>query len=363
MLVVVTMSLTSVVGAEEVGSTQSNIAALGFQWRDSRNGVIVDHVEASGQAAKLGLARGDVLIAVNGQEVNTADSFADSLSKYAPGDMLRVEFARGQEARAITLAMPDSRVNMFGALLQPGADGQIQVGAVSEDSPAERAGLQKADIVLSMAGHRPGSLAELSALITRLASDEAVEPIEVEVKRPRPPSELTLLIERSSSRKVVAGSAVPIPGPSATVLGISVTVQGNQVVVVTLSDGGPAALAGIQPGDILLRVGGKPIASFETLQDSIAGMLPGREVEVELQRGNQSKTLRVIAAPAKANGVDVALHAPLGNRAGAIAAGAIVENPDLAALATEVRLLKARIEALEEIVKRLASPPIHPQPR
>src|SRR5687767_2580371 len=125
------MSLTPTARAQEIGSSPSNVLALGFQWRDTANGVAIEQVEPTSHAAKLGLMRGDVLTAINGQTVTTADSLATSLAKLAPGDLLRIQFARGKDDMVISMAMPDARVNMFGALLQPAADSQIQVGAIS----------------------------------------------------------------------------------------------------------------------------------------------------------------------------------------------------------------------------------------
>jgi len=59
-------------------------------------------------------------------------------------------------------------------------------------------------------------------------------------------------------------------------------------------DGMPAAKAGIQSGDVVISVDGKPIATWEELSGAIRGS-DGHEVDLGLQRGDQ--TLHVKLAP------------------------------------------------------------------
>ena len=54
--------------------------------------------------------------------------------------------------------------------------------------------------------------------------------------------------------------------------------------VVQLLDGSPAAIAGVQAGDIIVSLDGRTIASVGDLQRSLVGDLIGRAVEVTLER-------------------------------------------------------------------------------
>jgi regulator of sigma E protease len=59
--------------------------------------------------------------------------------------------------------------------------------------------------------------------------------------------------------------------------------------------GKPAALAGIQVGDSIAMLNGRPLASWETLLDSISAS-PGRPLELGIVRHGQTMELRVTPA-------------------------------------------------------------------
>ena len=72
--------------------------------------------------------------------------------------------------------------------------------------------------------------------------------------------------------------------------------QTEGVIITGVLQGGPAAKAGIKPGDVLLRVAGKDIRNVGELLSHIAALPPGQEVKVELARRNTTMTLDVTPA-------------------------------------------------------------------
>jgi serine protease DegQ len=56
---------------------------------------------------------------------------------------------------------------------------------------------------------------------------------------------------------------------------------------------GPADRAGVLPGDILLTVGGKPVADTSTMLNLIALLPPGKKATLTLMRKNRETTLAV----------------------------------------------------------------------
>ena len=59
-----------------------------------------------------------------------------------------------------------------------------------------------------------------------------------------------------------------------------------------VTDGAPAARAGIRAGDVVVAVGGKKIASAAALGGAIRQHAPGDEVEIEIDRNGESITVR-----------------------------------------------------------------------
>jgi S1-C subfamily serine protease len=57
-----------------------------------------------------------------------------------------------------------------------------------------------------------------------------------------------------------------------------------------VTPGGPAARAGLRPGDVIIRFAGQPVGSAQTLLDAIRAQPPGARVPVTFLSGGQSRT-------------------------------------------------------------------------
>jgi putative serine protease PepD len=65
-------------------------------------------------------------------------------------------------------------------------------------------------------------------------------------------------------------------------------------VVAAVVRGGPAARAGIKPGDVITAIGGQPVSSAADVSDALATLRPGQIVSVSLIRADRSRaTLKV----------------------------------------------------------------------
>jgi S1-C subfamily serine protease len=65
------------------------------------------------------------------------------------------------------------------------------------------------------------------------------------------------------------------------------------ILVYSVTPGGPAAQARIAPGDILVAIGGKPLATVEDLFTALRSKRPGDTVRVELVRGGKRESVDV----------------------------------------------------------------------
>jgi len=107
------------------------------------------------------------------------------------------------------------------------------------------------------------------------------------------------------TKSLAARSAIVVAGPIANfllaIVIFSVTyavmgVHGTPPRVSELIPGEPAAVAGFQPGDLILSIDGQPIETFADMQRVVATS-PDQELTFEVQRGNTILTLR--ATPAR----------------------------------------------------------------
>jgi len=64
-------------------------------------------------------------------------------------------------------------------------------------------------------------------------------------------------------------------------------------LVADVSDGGPAADAGIRRGDVIVEFDGRPVENSQVLPQMVAGLMPGTEVDVKVIREGQPKVFKV----------------------------------------------------------------------
>ena len=71
-----------------------------------RSGLRVDTVASADELARVGLRRGDVVLSVNGQEVNTLQSNPDQLDQIVDSGSARLEIQRGDRRFFVTTRIP-----------------------------------------------------------------------------------------------------------------------------------------------------------------------------------------------------------------------------------------------------------------
>jgi len=80
----------------------------------------------------------------------------------------------------------------------------------------------------------------------------------------------------------------------------------DAILVADVVPGGGAAKAGVQGGDVIVELDGRPVDDIAAFRQSIANLMPGTKIELKIFRNGQPKTISVTLAERAGNG------APLG---------------------------------------------------
>lgn len=158
------------------------------------------------------------------------------------------------------------------ALSLPSADG-VLISDVSANSPAEKAGIKRGDVILELNGQRVQTTGQLRNLVATSGAD-ATTKLEllrngkkqtVDVKLAAMPDEPT---KPGSAAAVGPGGALgvqlaPLDAATRAERKLPPTVQG--VLVVQVQPGSPAAAAGIRPGDIIEQIDKQAVTKPEQL--------------------------------------------------------------------------------------------------
>jgi len=163
------------------------------------------------------------------------------------------------------------------------------VASVEPGSPAARSGIQAGDVIVRFNGHDIGRSAELPALVAGTTPGSEVK---LEVWRQGESKQLHLTVGELNS-VAASDKSDDAATTSAAALGIAVrplsedekAAAGGRGLMVEGVKAGPAAKAGIQPGDVILGVNGASVASIAQLRDQVAK--GGKRIALLVLRGER----------------------------------------------------------------------------
>lgn len=179
-----------------------------------------------------------------------------------------------------------------------GSKDGVLVASVEDGTPAAKAGLQVEDVIVRF-NDQP--VTGEGAFRDMVARTEPGTTVPVVVKRDG--KETTLQVTIGAPKESVAEAKPASAQPAQQgKLGVSVAdatepdvrKQFNLkdsvregAVIVEVAPGSPAASAGLQPGDILLRLNGKSIANAKQLPEIVNSLKEGASVTAVIRRGDQ----------------------------------------------------------------------------
>ncbi|MCZ6493792.1 MAG: Do family serine endopeptidase [Planctomycetota bacterium] len=194
--------------------------------------------------------------------------------------------------------LPQDKVTELGF---QGTDG-ILLRDVSEDGPAERAGLQPDDIIIKLNGRAITNTNELRTRVAQIAPGTSVE---LTIFRNRQEQAIPVTLgERPSLEEL---KAMLQPGGPETFDELGVTVytltpeiarrlgvrSGEGVIISAVQEGSVAARVGLKPSDIILGFGDTEVRNLDDFRQAMREFDPDEGIHVILQRGGTTIDLRV----------------------------------------------------------------------
>jgi Do/DeqQ family serine protease len=181
-------------------------------------------------------------------------------------------------------------------------DEGVLVGNVMKDSPAEKGGLKTGDVILEFNRVRITGVRQLQR---EVAQSPINAPAAVKVLRDKQTLTLTVTVGEQPSEP--AAASIAPPAESADRFGFSVqeltpelreqlkVPSSGGVVVSGVEEGGPAARAGIRPGDIVTEVNRGRVASVQEFTRALSQTGRGANLLLLVQRDGNSRF--VVLAP------------------------------------------------------------------
>ncbi|MDQ4075089.1 MAG: PDZ domain-containing protein [Chloroflexota bacterium] len=151
--------------AEEGQDEQEPEEEEGQEEQESvESGIVIVSVDPDGPAAAAGVERGDILLRVDGESVDSLIDLRNVLAEREEGDEVRLTVERGDDVGTLTVTLEERARRPYLGLRACGdfhfleelpaltEEQGVQIEEVLEDSPAAEAGLQEGDRILAIDG-------------------------------------------------------------------------------------------------------------------------------------------------------------------------------------------------------------------
>lgn len=144
---------------------------------NARQGAVVSQVEEQSPAEAAGIQVGDVIVAVNGKEVDGASELRNAIGLLRAGTKVKLSLLRDGRRKDFTVRIEEPKKKKFkgnllsnklgGATFSNTPDGQgVLITEIEPGSPASRAGLMEGDIILSVNRQAVRSVEEMQAAVS-----------------------------------------------------------------------------------------------------------------------------------------------------------------------------------------------------
>lgn len=243
---------------------------------------------------------GGPLINMDGEVVgiNTAIvAGGDGIGFAIPVNVAREIFAQLKDSGEVTRGWLGVAIQDLDQELREyyGVDKGVLIAEVFAGDPADKAGIQAKDIVLTINGKPVDSSRDLTRLVAGLAVGTKAD---IQVNRGGKTKTFTVKIARRDDEKLMASGAA---GPGATESALGIEIAGitpevaerfqiddtEGVIVVNVAPDSKGAKAGINQGDIIKEINHKPVKDAVDYKRIIGEVKDGDPLQLYIRRMNK----------------------------------------------------------------------------
>jgi Do/DeqQ family serine protease len=146
-------------------------------------GALVSSVTPDSPADRAGVRRGDLILAIDGRDVDDSNSLRNQVSRHQPGTDVALTIQRDGQPRRVNVRLAElprsaddgderspaarGEGGRLGLSVQPAQGRGVEVTGVDPDGPAAQAGIQQGDVLEEVNGTAVRSAADLRSAVAR----------------------------------------------------------------------------------------------------------------------------------------------------------------------------------------------------
>ena len=261
----------AVIDTERIGMGRPVLPVyIGLTTDDEKGGGLkVTLAPDDGPAGKAGIKEGDLIVQIDDKKIDKYDDFNLYLATKKPGDIIKITVKRDGKDVVIEVKLdprqtPEPKKDnppVLGIQIAP-VEGQVEVEAVTADGPAEKAGIEKGEVIAAINGKK---VTDQASLRTALGEFKAGDKVKVTVLKDKKSREVEVTLGGRTAGKD-GNPMMLLPGftPQYTAEG--------PVKVASLPKDGVAEKAGVRVGLEVVGVEGNDVKDWTTFINELRSL-------------------------------------------------------------------------------------------